>query len=73
MWLVIYYVVFMIAGDVVAYLLGLGIERTWGSTASLWAFLALYFISLWVAWLLAVWMTKPKTELASATTPPRAS
>ena len=58
MWLVIYYVVFMILGDLVAYLIGLGIEHEWGSTASLWAFLALYFFSLYVAWILAVWMTK---------------
>jgi len=68
MWLVIYYVVFMILGDLVAYLIGLGIEHEWGSTASLWAFLALYFFSLYVAWILAVWMTKPKPQLASAAT-----
>jgi hypothetical protein len=24
-------------------------------------FLAFYFLFLWVAWLLAVWVTKPKT------------
>src|SRR5947209_1747817 len=70
MWLVIYYVVFMIAGDIVAYLVGLGIEREWGSVASLWVFLGMYFLSLWVAWLLAVWMTKPKAGLAAAGSPP---
>ena len=61
---------YWILGDLVAYVVGLGIEREWGSTVSLWAFLLMYFLSLWVAWLLAVWMTKPKAELASAATPP---
>ena len=58
--LIIWYVGFMIAGDVVAYLIGLLVERAWGSHASLVVFLALYFSSLWVAWLLSVRMTEPK-------------
>jgi len=70
MWLCIYYVAFMIMGDFVAYFIGLGVEREWGPVASLWAFLVLYFLSLWTAWILAVWMTKPKVELAAAGTPP---
>jgi hypothetical protein len=58
--LIIWYVGFMIAGDVVAYLIGLFVEREWGPHASLVVFLVLYFSSLWVAWLLSVRMTEPK-------------
>jgi len=53
-------VIFMIAGDLSAYLIGLIVEREFGSQASLIVFLALYFLFLWVSWLLAVWMTEPK-------------
>jgi cation transporter-like permease len=58
--LLFYYVAFMIAGDLAAYFLGLFVEREWGSHASLIVFLALYFLSLWVAWIIAVWATEPK-------------
>jgi hypothetical protein len=50
----------MIAGDICAYFLGLLVEYQWGSQASLIAFLALYFISLWISWVLSVWATQPK-------------
>jgi hypothetical protein len=60
MTLIMYYVVFMIAGDFAAYFLGLFVEYEWGSYASLIVFLALYFLFLWVAWVLALWMTKPR-------------
>ena len=60
MLLIVYYVVFMISGDFAAYFLGLFVEYTWGPVASLWVFLILYFLFLWIAWLLAVWMTEPK-------------
>jgi hypothetical protein len=58
--LIVYYLVFMIAGDIAAYLIGLVVERAFGSQASLIVFLALYFLGLWVAWILAVWITDPK-------------
>ena len=61
MGLIVYYVAFMVVGDVVAYLLGLFTEYEWGSYVSLIVFLALYFLSLWLAWVLAVWVTKPKS------------
>jgi hypothetical protein len=32
----------------------------WGSQVSLIVFLALYFLFLWVSWVLAVRLTKPK-------------
>jgi hypothetical protein len=64
--LIVYYVVFMIAGDLSAYLIGLIVEREFGSQASLIVFLALYFLFLWFSWLLAVWMTEPKRDAPAA-------
>jgi hypothetical protein len=58
--LIVYYVVFMVAGDLASYLLGLLVEREFGSHVSLIVFLVLYFLFLWISWLLAVWMTDPK-------------
>jgi hypothetical protein len=55
-----YYVAFMIAGDLADYLIGLIVEREFGSHVSLIVFLTLYFLFLWVAWVLAVRMTEPK-------------
>jgi hypothetical protein len=57
--LIAYYVVFMIAGDLAAYAIGRITEFEFGGQVSLIVFLALYFASLWTAWVLAVWMTKP--------------
>jgi hypothetical protein len=65
--LIIYYVVFMIAGDLASYLLGLIVEREFGSHVSLIVFLVLYFLFLWVAWLLAVRMTAPKHAQPAST------
>ena len=59
--LIVYYVVFMIVGDFAAYFLGLFTEYEWGSQVSLIVFLVLYFLFLWVSWVLAVRVTKPKT------------
>jgi hypothetical protein len=58
-WLIVYYVIFMIAGDLAAYAIGLVTELEFGGQVSLIVFLALYFLFLWVAWVLAVWITKP--------------
>src|SRR5262249_24875957 len=60
------YVAFMIGGDLGAYLLGLVVEYEWGKHVSLIVFLALYFFSLWVAWMLAVWVTTPRGATSSA-------
>jgi hypothetical protein len=67
MWLIVYYVVFMILGDLSAYLIGLVTERAFGGQVSLIVFLTLYFLFLWISWLLAVWVTEPK-QAAPATT-----
>jgi hypothetical protein len=61
--LLIVYLALMIAGDLVAYLIGLVIEREFPA-ASLPAFLALYFLFLWVAWIIAVRVTEPKKAAA---------
>ncbi len=58
--LIVYYVVFMITGDLAAYVIGLITELEFGGQVSLIVFLALYFLFLWVSWVLAVWMTEPK-------------
>ena len=59
--LLIVYVALVIAGDLVAYLLGLVIERE-VPAASLPAFLAMYFLFLWVAWVIAVRITQPRAQ-----------
>jgi hypothetical protein len=64
--LIIYYVAFMIVGDLAAYLIGLVAEREWGSQVSLIAFLSLYFLFLWVSWILAVWLTDPRRATKAA-------
>ena len=66
MTLILYYVAFMIGGDLVAYFLGLLVEYEWGKHVSLIVFLALYFFSLWVAWMLAVRVTTPRGATSSA-------
>jgi hypothetical protein len=58
--LIVYYVIFVLVGDLADYLIGLVVEREFGSNVSLLVFLALYFLVLWVAWVLAVRMTAPK-------------
>jgi hypothetical protein len=58
--LIFCYVGFMIAGDVLAYLLGSAVEYQFGSQVSLIVFLVLYFAFLWISWLLAVYVTRPK-------------
>lgn len=63
--LIVYYIVFMVLGDIAAYFIGLFIEYEWGPQVSLIAFLALYFMSLWLAWVLSVYFTRPKTAAAA--------
>ena len=46
MWLIVYYVVFMIAGDLASYAIGLVTELEFGGQVSLIVFLALYFLFL---------------------------
>ena len=62
----LHYLVFMIAGDVLAYFLGLFVEYEWGPHVSLVVFLALYFVFLWVAWQFAVRLSKPRVAEQAA-------
>ena len=55
------YLIFMVACDLAAYLIGLITEREFGSYASLIVFLTLYFLGFWISWVLAVRVTEPKT------------
>ena len=65
MTLILFYVAFMIGGDLAAYLLGLLVEYEWGKQASLLVFLALYFLFLWISWVLAVCVTTPRVATSS--------
>jgi hypothetical protein len=60
MWLIAVYVLFMIVGDLVDYGIGLVVEDLWPA-ASLPVFLGLYFLFLWLAWVLAIRVTEPKS------------
>jgi hypothetical protein len=66
MWLLIVYVGLVLVGDVADYLIGLVVEQMWGPQASLVVFLALYFVFLWVAWVVAVKITAPAAEPKAA-------
>lgn len=60
MWLLALYVVLMIVGDLLSYfIVAYFVEPLWPA-AGLTIFLALYFGFLWLAWILAVWLTEPK-------------
>jgi hypothetical protein len=59
--LLIVYVVLVIIGDLIAYFVGLVIERT-APAASLPAFLAMYFLFLWVSWVIAVRITQSRVR-----------
>ena len=59
--LLVVYLALMITGDFIAYLIGLVIERNFPS-ASLPAFLAMYFLFLWVAWVIAARITQPRMQ-----------
>lgn len=61
--LIVVYLGLMIAGAFLAYLTGIIVERSWPA-ASLPVFLAMYFASLYVAWVIAVRLTKPKETAA---------
>jgi hypothetical protein len=62
MYLLVIYVGLVLVGDVADYLIGLVVERVWGQQASLVVFLALYFLFLWIAWVVAVKITEPHEE-----------
>jgi hypothetical protein len=60
MLLIIYYIVIMMMMNAVTILIGFAVENLFGSVVSLFVFLSLYFVTLWAAWVISVWLTKPK-------------
>ena len=54
MWLLLIYVVLMIVGDLIDYGIGAVVARTWSDAISLPVFLACYFFTLWLAWVIAL-------------------
>lgn len=54
------YIVLVLVGEFGAYLLGRTVEH-WSPSASLPVFLGAFFIVFWIAWVIAVRLTKPKT------------
>jgi hypothetical protein len=64
MMLIVWYLALVVAGDALAYFIGLLIEYQLGSNASMIIFLAMYFAVLWLAWILSVWITEPKKAAA---------
>jgi hypothetical protein len=62
--LIFWYLGLVAVGDVLAYFVGLLVERQWGQYPSMIVFLAMYFLTLWVAWVIAVRVTEPKKSSA---------
>ena len=54
MWVPGIYVVLMIIGDFIDFGIGAVVSRTWSDAVSLPVFLACYFFTLWLAWVIAV-------------------
>ncbi|HKS86634.1 MAG TPA: hypothetical protein VJR71_14225 [Pseudolabrys sp.] len=54
--LIAFYVVFVVVGESIAYLVGRSVEQ-WSQTMSLPVFLACFFLTFWAAWRLAVRVT----------------
>lgn len=58
MWLLIVYLVIVVAGDVAAYAIGAAVERMWSPAVSLPVFLLLFFAVFGLGWILAVRLTE---------------
>jgi hypothetical protein len=65
MLLILWYLALVAVGDVISYFAGLLVERQWGSYPSMIVFLAFYFVTLWLAWVIAVRLTEPKKTAAA--------
>jgi hypothetical protein len=57
--LIAVYIVFVLIGDLVAYFIGRTMEHFLTQSLSLTVFLACFFVVFWLAWVLAVRVTKP--------------
>jgi hypothetical protein len=63
--ILIYYLAIMLVFNAATVAMGFLVERMWGSGASLVVFLSLYFVTLWLAWIIAVWLTKPNVAVVA--------
>ena len=54
------YVAFVLMGDTGAYLVGRTMEQFLSQSVSLAIFLGCFFVVFWLAWILAVRVTKPR-------------
>jgi hypothetical protein len=54
MWVLLIYVALMIGFDIVDYFIGTAVSAFWSEAWSLPVFLACYFGTLWLAWVIAV-------------------
>jgi hypothetical protein len=58
MWVLAIYVVLMIIGDLIDVGIGAVASKAWGDPISLPIFLACYFVTLAIAWVIAVWIAE---------------
>ena len=54
MWVLLIYVVLMLGGSFIDVGIGAFFSREWSDAASLPVFLGCYFVTLWLAWVIAV-------------------
>ncbi|MBI2714644.1 MAG: hypothetical protein HYX37_09330 [Rhizobiales bacterium] len=57
--LIAVYIVFVLLGDTGSYVIGRTMEHFLSQSLSLTVFLACFFVVFWLAWVLAVRVTKP--------------
>ncbi len=57
--LIAVYIVFVLIGDTGSYLIGRTMEQFLSQSLSLTVFLSCFFVVFWLAWVLAVRVTKP--------------
>lgn len=57
--LIAVYIVFVLLGDTGSYVIGRTMEQFLSQSLSLTVFLACFFVVFWLAWVLAVRVTKP--------------
>jgi cation transporter-like permease len=57
--LLIYYIVFVVVGTVAATMIGIWLDSV-SQLVSITVFFILFFGLLWGAWVLSVWLTRPK-------------
>jgi hypothetical protein len=54
------YIAFVLIGDTASYTIGRTMEQFLSQSLSLTVFLGCFFVVFWLAWLLAVRVTKPR-------------